>query len=291
MVQSDVLGGVVGSAPVRRGRWPKAQLVRIRGFAAAAAATLMETAVLAQDRCPTFTGQIIAPVTVESVITRVSTVPSIKGEYETTAAFETRRNAAASALPEEFLVSIPLDPQYLRYNADAGSLSVGAYAIDNRNTTYDGAFGPGTSHPNVRASPFNNLDLLASETETPTGSYGASNAFGATTVVTEIQRSSKAIFERALEPGETTFANVGPDLRLIDIPMSPEEARRFRTSGRAAAVIRPQAPFFAVARRRWSPRFDRPTDISQSVQIVVADIQCVLLTDSASRVVGAVSVR
>lgn len=130
-----------------------------------------------------------------------------------------------------------------------------------------------------------------SETETLTGSYRASNAYGATTTVTEIQRTHKAIFERALEPQEATFANVGPDFRLIDIPMSPDEARRFRTAGRAAAVIRPQAPYFAVARRRWSPRFDRPSDITQSTQVVIADIQCLLLTDSSNRVLGVVAVR
>lgn len=249
----------------------------------------------AQAQCQSYLGQTVTLNPFSTVAATLGTLPATKGEYETSAAFEARVAAARGSMPETVIIPGMLSAKYLTYDADAGALKVQAYALRNANTSYDYVFGYGRPYyEKVKYSTIGNRDVVVFEKETATGSYLASNAFGARVRVTRITRLHQAIFEGPEGSyNERLFVDQQPgvDAWLGSIAMTIPEAQALKASGKVAFVVKPKWPYYAEGKRSWEPTIDSPTDVTNPIQVIVGDIQCGLLLTAANRVVGAYATR
>lgn len=240
--------------------------------------------------CDSFVGQVVAPQSFGAAATALRAIPGVKGEFETTMEFEERQRAAMGTLPSHLVISTPLDTEYIDYDADAGRFDIRRYAVNNVNTDYARIFGTsGAFEGVVSYSMLGVLDVVIGKTERRTGSYRAQNAFGASTTVSEIERTTQSIYEGA----DTTPQHQGlfrrtPGDIIWSLPISPAEAREARNQFRAAWAVVPKPPFFIEGEGRgFRATFDVPQDVDETLQIVVADIQCALLLDAANTVLAA----
>jgi hypothetical protein len=243
-----------------------------------------------RSSCSSYVGQSVAPTTIDKVAAAASKVPSIKGEFETTEQFEMRQGVAMRQLAPQYIVSKTPDRDHITYDADSGKLLVSEYAFDNLNVDYDSVFGFGTPFfGSVKHNHFRNIDVVMSETETTTGSYVGSNAFGASLRVARVLRTTKAIFEREAAFHESLFIDGASRNHVIgELPLTPETARRVKKTASVALVIAPMSPFFAYGVKSWgAPTIDDARDVEQPISVVIADIQCGLLLDATNKVLGA----
>jgi hypothetical protein len=222
-------------------------------------------------------------------------VPAIKGEYETTEAFNARQSAAMANWPSSFVIGYRPNLQYLKYDADRGAMDVPAYFFSNLTTSYHYVFGSLESpfYGKIKYGLGDNIDIVVGETERTAGSYRGSNAYGAMATISKIQRSTKAIWEREAKFGEDIFPDqqAGVGALLGSIPMSVQQAQSLKAGASAALVIAPRWPFFAQGTRKWEPTITSRTDVTNDISVIVADIQCALLLDPNKKVVAAFAVK
>jgi hypothetical protein len=259
------------------------------GLFGAIAVLAFGTAAQAQT-CEAYVGTTIQPRTFDAVAAIVKTVPNQKDEFETTVAYDARVQAALAKLPGDVIIGAPFDPKYATYDADTGQFVIKSYAIRNINTDYAGVFGYGTPFDGKVKFSYSssNLDVVLSQSEVATGSYVASNSYGASTKVTKIARTTKAIFDReSPRYGQSLFDSL-KDSVLFRLPVSPEEARALKTSFKGAFVISPKAPFFTVGKGRGGDvTISNPYDVDESIHVIIADIKCALVTDATGKVLAA----
>lgn len=237
--------------------------------------------------CNRFVGEQVSSQSFAAVAAKLDSMPATRSEFETTEAFNSRQGAAAAQLPATFIVSYQPNLQYLVYDADAGALSVKSYFFRNRNTSYSDVFGYGSPFDGkVKYGHSDNIDVVVGETERPTGSYAGSNAYGATAIVTRIQRDTQSIWDREAKYGEDIF-NGDAGVLLDSIPMQPNEARALKGSASAAIVFTPRWPYLAKGTKTWTPTINRPTHVTNDITVITGDIQCALLLDSTKRVLAA----
>lgn len=266
----------------------------MRMILAAAMASFAATVAAAQD-CRSYVGQIVPVQQFLTIAATLKALPTVKGEYETTTAFEARVAAARGTMPETVIVQGIFSPKYVNYDADAGVLKVQAYALRNLNTDYAYVFGYGSPYyEKVKYSSIGNLDAVLFEKESATGSYSASNAYGAKATVTKITRLQHAIFEGAAQRyGDRLFLDEKPGVEALlgTIPMTIPEAQALKASGKVAFAAKPKWPFYAEGVRKWEPTISNPSDVNNPIKVIVADIQCGLLLDASNKVVGAYATR
>lgn len=245
--------------------------------------------------CQTYVGQTVTLNSFDSVAATLKAMPTTKGEYETTATFEARVAAARGAMPETVIIPGIFSAKYVTYDADSGTLKVQAYALSNVNTDYSYVFGYGRPfYEKVKYSSLGNRDAVVFQSETATGSYVASNAYGAKATVTKITRLHKAIFEG--EQGsynEDLFVDQKPgvDALLGTVPMSIPDAQALKANGKVAFVVKPKWPFFAEGRRLGDATISNPIEVTNPIQVIVGDIQCGLLLTPTNKVVAAYTTR
>jgi hypothetical protein len=262
---------------------------------AAAALTVIATPAFAQEQCQSYVGQTVTLNTFSAVAAILKKLPTAKDEYETTADFEARVATARGSMPETVILPGTFNSKYLNYDADAGVLKVQAYALRNINTDYSRVFGYGTSYyDKVKYSTIGNRDAVLFEVQRTTGSYFATNAFGAKVTVRKIARLTHAIFEG--EQGsydEDLFLNQTPGVDAVigTVRMTIPEAQSLKASGKVAFVVKPKWPYYAEGVHHWEPKIDAPTDVDNLVQVIVGDIQCGLLLTSIDKVVAALPTR
>lgn len=245
--------------------------------------------------CNSYVGQTVTLNQFNAVATTLKSMPTTKGEYETSAAFEGRVSAARGSMPEKVIIPGMFSANYLNYDADAGVLRVQAYALQNVNTDYSYVFGYGTPYyERIKYSSIGNRDAVVFQSEKAVGSYRASNAFGANATVTKIRRLQQAIFEgEQARYDEDLFVDQqkGTGASLGSIPMSIPEAQAIKTSGKVAFVVAPKWPYYAEGTHVWDPTISNPRQVINPIQVIVGDIQCGLLLTGANRVVAAYATR
>ena len=245
--------------------------------------------------CETYVGQVVTLNSFDAVAESLNALSKEKGEYETTVEYEARIASVRGEIPERVIILGIFSPDQVEYDADVGALKVSAYAMRNLNTSYRPVFGYGTPYDGqISYSLGSNRDVVVFQNETITGTYRASNAYGASTTVTEITRLQKAIFEAEernygdglfVDQTEATGAWIG------SVTMTIPEAKAIKSDGKVAFVVAPKWPYYAEGERRWEPRIDRPRDIKNPIQVIVGDIQCGLLLTANDTVVSAFETR
>lgn len=245
----------------------------------------------AAEECQSYVGQTVIPKTFDAVALTLKAVPSSKGEYETTAAFE-QRLAAHGIDPHPTIISTKLDPQFLTYDADRGELVVKSYALRNINTEYRGLFGYGKPLYEKFSLSTGNIDWVVSSTDTVQGGYRASNAFGATVSVQKKIRIDRSVFQEP-DPsfGTDLWTDADKDAVLGRIPMTVSDAKNLKALGRGAIVFVPKSPYFAEGVSHSTPTIENRTDLTQIIKVIFADIQCGLILDGSNKVLGAYKTR
>lgn len=83
----------------------------------------------AQNICAPFLEQTVQPVSASVLWPQLAKVPSIKDEYETTPAFEARVAKAMGAITAPVIVEVPIQREFITYNADANRLDIQSYVF------------------------------------------------------------------------------------------------------------------------------------------------------------------
>jgi hypothetical protein len=237
--------------------------------------------------CESLVGTQVSPISFREAATALKAMPGPKDEFETSDAYAARVEAARAQLPPQFVVSIPLDPEYVKYNADTGAFDIQSYAIRNINIDWFSAFYDTPYYTSVPHHSSNNIDIVIDRTDRVTGNYVGSNAFGVSARISQIARTSQAIFDR--EPsryGQSLFEISPSDPPTVwHLPMPAEQARKMKGKLMGAVVIIPKAPFyFEQTGRPSDATISDPREITNVFKIIVADIQCALITDDANTV-------
>lgn len=223
-----------------------------------------------------------------------------KDEFETSAEFELRQTAASAGLANEtVLVRTKYDPKYVRYDADRERFLVSEYAWGNVIGSFDKVFGYGNTYsfPQVSISS-NNLGQGLMVRERIIGRYEASNAFGKTLTILEIDRIRYGVIDTVLD----TFLPDSADAWRLDYPSSGNylagnaihagvylpvpisRARELKPMLQFGIEFSPREPFIAYGTDYWAPRADRPTEIHEQIVTFIGDIRCVVIADGEGAV-------
>lgn len=214
-------------------------------------------------------------------------MPNIKGEYETSSAFDARVANAMNKLTLPVIVEIPLDKKHITYNADDKSLNIERYAFANLITSYGGVFGYGTKfYGEVKYGSSDNIDIVWPSTEKKLGSYIGTNAMGVKVRVTKVKRHTMAIFECKGSFGDSLFLQKGSPLMTIQ-DITPDAAKSLKATVRGAIMYIPKQPYYAKGKYLWDdPTIDSPMDIDETMEVAIGDIQCAMLLDSTGKVLA-----
>jgi len=249
----------------------------------------------AQDICTPYVEQTVQPVKPNVLWKQLANVPTVKSEYETTAAFEARVASTMSKIASPVVVEVPVQGKYITYDADSSRLNVQGYAFANERTEYSGVFGYGSPlYQKIKYGYSDNIDVVFPYEEAQVGSYVGTTAMGVKIRVTKVRRFTRVLFEREGKLAEGLF----PGLSQHDAPVitfsnvTPEMAKHMKATFRAAILYTPKPPYFAKGKYPWGePTIEGPMDIDETIEVAIGDIQCALLLNSDGKVYGATATR
>lgn len=241
--------------------------------------------------CQHYVGQVIEPKTFDAAVAAYAAIPS-KSEFETTAQFQARKAAAlANVEAGDLIVALnPTDRKYFQYDADAQVLRIIRYAFDNVSFAAWEAFYSAGLYNKIPVSTAFNIDLVVSQEDRETGTYEASNAYGAKAQILKIDRTSKVIFQRAARSYDDQLfpsANKEP-YSVGQLQLSPEQAIALKPGLKLAISVSPKEPFFVSGTHKpGKTTLQNPRDISEHFSVLFADFKCGLVTDAENKVLGA----
>jgi hypothetical protein len=264
---------------------------------AAAAAFSMNA--FAQSSCPSPEALEGPASAFDSLFDAKSEVAPEKGEFETTAQFEARKQA--SQPPGATLLALETDPEWFSYDADRELFATRSFYFqpsylsfiyDVRNTPWENVYGGSRSYAPVSLSAY---EQVTSESE-----YEAQNGYGAQFMVTAKTVTEAVVFDR---PGrqamnamyDTLFTeNMGkterPGVELL-VPVPLADAPRVKSELQAVAWIVPKEPFFDQRQDYSGATTSTPIARTTDYRIIHADIQCFGIRDAAGNVLAHWSTR
>lgn len=212
-----------------------------------------------------------------------SPVVSPKDEFETTTEYEARKSAAVANGPNGLkfveLQDSPKHPNWLRYDADQAR-----FMVNPRD--FGGSFSSSAGY-----ALFGVLDYrqrlvgvtVHSETKA-TGSYEASNGYGAKTTVLKADITRYVLIEGFQPFGyeEFTLWRGGSidDVGYLSVPS--EMAREIKGRLRVAIMFEPKPPYFVSNTSADStPTRSNPIDETEITKAIVGDMKCAVLYDAA----------
>ncbi|WP_422062252.1 hypothetical protein [Sphingopyxis sp.] len=249
----------------------------------------------AAQSCASYVGQTVSPRDIDDIMAPFAAIGP-KSEFESTDQYNARKGAAIAKLGTALIVKkAPEDRKHLVYDADAQRLNIVSYAFRNLGFNSDALFGPGAPYRGVMDAGYLNIDAVVEEDEKVTGTYEASNSYGAKTVVSKVFRRTRGIFEAKAEYGnDALFPAAQGDSNIAgSIAMSPQDAMRLKPALQLAFVAAPKAPYFLSALYDYpsTPTIRNPREVKNEVSALIADIQCGLVLDPANIVLGAFETR
>lgn len=245
------------------------------------------------QHCDSYVGMNIAPQTFDAAIQGVAGI-SPKGEFETTAQYESRKAAAGGGAATLIISKEPEDRKYFEYDADNQRLAIKSYAFDNVGFDAWSALYSAGYYNKIKAGTSGNLDIVVSRTERPVGTYEASNSYGANTTVQKIERTTQAIFQ-----GESpsVMASLFPQAErspyeVGSLSLSPAEAQQLKPQLQIAFVVVPMEPYVIRGTHSVGETTIRnPNDVTENFTMLIADFKCGLILDGDNKVLGSYPTR
>lgn len=229
----------------------------------------------------TLKGKSITITPFEAIADAVPVV-SPKDQFETTAQYEARKAAASPQLPSGPLFmrveSGGRNNQLLKYDADRS-----AFIID-QDVLGGSSFRWGYSVFKVYVPENRYVGALLKSTKNITGSYKASNAFGAKTEVTTVDVTDHVIVEGygKLDYGVSTLLPGTAASAKGYLAVPQETAKDLSPRLRAAIMFTLKAPYFVTDVLDGSePTFNDPIKTREITKAIVADMHCSLIYDIA----------
>lgn len=249
--------------------------------------------------CGGFVGQRPSIISFDDAVRLLPSI-SPKGEFETTAQFETRRAAAIARIPNDLIIAKrPAKPdEYAIYDADTQQLRVKSYFFtDLPIIDYWDAIQPTEFYESLKPGlNYSNYGVTLSFTEARTGSYQAQNGYGARWTIERIARTQNGIFERehSIMAPSSLFPAADDSPHFVGaVPVTPEAARSFRRNLMTAFVVKPAAPYVMRSTHKapYGSTIQNPTETIVNSTILVGDIRCGLLISAQGEVLGAYETR
>jgi len=244
--------------------------------------------------CASYVGQPVAPRDIDEVMAPFIAVGT-KSEFESTEQYATRKASAVSKLGGRLIIKkAPEDRKYLTYDADTQRLDISSFAFRNLPFDSSALFGPGAPHRGVMESSSLNIEVVIEQDEKITGTYDASNSFGAKTIVSKMVRRTRGVFESKTVYGQDAIFPAAQVSNIAgSISMTPQDAMRLKPTLQFAYVVAPKAPYFLSARDDVPsrPTLNNPFEITTEVSALIADIQCGLVLDPGNVVLAAFETR
>jgi hypothetical protein len=239
----------------------------------------------AHASCGEYLGQELASQRFAQAVAPFARI-SPKDEYENTADYEARVNKAVRGYETLFISSTLAWPSSLRYNADKGELEITGLALLGAKGFNPSAL---TGTPAQALGRGQNLNAVIESERVSLGSYRATNAFGVTADVFKGKQLSNVIFDGNYSGVSRTVDVFKAGFRtevVGTIPLSAAEARRLKPLLQMIWVVSPQPPYLVTARSRSRPTINDRSDIEQIDTVLLADIQCALITDDRRKVLA-----
>jgi hypothetical protein len=239
------------------------------------------------SRCSSYVGSPISAQSFDVAIERLTNL-SPKGEFETTAEYASRTEAANLAASEPLIIAKePESVEYFRYDADTQKLQVQSYAFDNTNFQAWEAFYAAKEH-RLTANTTDNLDVVISVATESTGTHVATNSFGVRVEVQELTQTTKAIFQRNGRYPDTLFRHRDKDGVIGELSIAPSDAKALKPQLKVAFVVRPKEPYLIRSTYPLgTPTVSNPRQITVHATVLIADFECGLLLDGTNKVIGA----
>ncbi len=255
---------------------------------AAAAALISAIAALpagAQSCSPGLISTKITPLPAVKLVDILRSAASPKDEFETSAAYQARLDAAAEKLSGETFIRIVPDYKHVTYDADIQKFVISTYAIQNL-----GFFFPDDMQGLIKPGYEGSHSLVVEQTIKPTGTFEASNSYGAKTTVPKVDEQNYVVYDKPKKSSnEQTFvgpqkSEYGPPTLELAVPV--EQARTLKDKIGFALLVKPRAPFFRSGVTVRSAKITDPSETSITTNLIVADIKCAVITDDAGMVLA-----
>ncbi len=168
-----------------------------------------------------------------------------------------------------------------KYNADTQAFEV-YRSLFNSNFPFSLAYG--MSDIDIEffgdGGYYNRVELEISRSSKIIGTYEASNAYGATTTVTEYHIVSKLVFDNKgrhrMGAGDDLFEERKEYAsRTLEIPVPLADAPQTKKTLEMVALIDPKEPFYTTLRYYDTPDMEYPTEKNGDAIVLIADIQCI----------------
>jgi hypothetical protein len=205
-----------------------------------------------------------------------------KGEFETTAQFEARKLAIGD--PPPVLVRVDVAVDRYTYDADQQAFQLFIPTLEP-STLYRSDFRlRGMKEVLGDYQNGNPVHMKLRDDDISEREYEATNAYGATTLVTEKNSEEYVVFDnkgrRQMATGDNLFeVRKKYETAHLIIPVPLDRAPEVKSQLTMVALIDPHAPLTAEADYRISPTREYPRDIRTHYKILFADIQCVGVLD------------
>ena len=250
-------------------------------FTIAASVALFAQAAHA-NQCTFQKGDTIHLEEMEVLFDKVSSQTMIKGEFETTEAYEKRKSIASTSLNETLLLKAPYNPEHVEYNADTETFTINTKAWDYIITPWYYVYELIQSKTiDVGGT---NYAVSLSSSESSVGAYNATNAFGTVAQVIQTKQIHYAVFDKKksgyprlpMWNGDIKV-EFGPPSVLINMPI--EKAAAFKENIQVGILIKPKEPFAAVATATLKPNINFPVERDTTINAFVGDILCAVIAN------------
>ena len=236
--------------------------------------------------CKSYVGKVVVPTPFDALVRAVPKITE-KGEFETTAQYRTRIDAANAQTPVgPYVLSIPVQRDYVRYDADIKALFVEAGAF--RTGQYsDEALADLSAWGAKDVAPTDGTPMFHSRGVAKLiRSYAARSRSGVPFRVSEFERHTNSLYvtSASLFP----FAK-GKDSPVMGFEVPLARAPLTKDALRLALLVMPQSPYlYTHSMGPIVPSLGTPKVYKEFVTVAFAAAKCGLALDGQNRVLASI---
>jgi hypothetical protein len=227
----------------------------------------------------------------------LSAVPRTKGEFEPTAQFEQRRQAALTTLPSVIAVEKSLvhkfGDQYVRYNADKAAFEIKPGAFGEPPHICCASFAADEA---VRSSSeaddwagTSSYDIMFEFQKRALGQYTAHNAYGASVTVTRYREDFWGVLGGDLYKWEAKLPEASYrwfDKPLFTISSPIKQAPTLKETLRGVIYVSPRPPFTIEGRYVSKPTTQNKSEREMFAHYVVGTVDCFAVLDASGKILA-----